>query len=98
VAELRTEREILRKAAAYFAQETIRSAASGSSPRSARAIPPIRSSSPHASRRSALSPLACAALCLSAVSAAKSSEGRHLGGEAGLVTSNSTKAGGPSRL
>jgi transposase len=30
-AELRTEREILRKAAAYFAQETIRSAASGSS-------------------------------------------------------------------
>ena len=34
VAELRTEREILRKAAAYFAQETIRSAASGSSPSS----------------------------------------------------------------
>ena len=33
-AELRTEREILRKAAAYFAQETIRSAASGSSPSS----------------------------------------------------------------
>jgi transposase len=32
VQELRTEREILRKAAAYFAQETIRSAASGSSP------------------------------------------------------------------
>ena len=32
VAELRTEREILRKAAAYFAQETIRSAASGSAP------------------------------------------------------------------
>ena len=32
VDELRTEREILRKAAAYFAQETIRSAASGSSP------------------------------------------------------------------
>jgi transposase len=32
VHELRTEREILRKAAAYFAQETIRSAASGSSP------------------------------------------------------------------
>jgi transposase len=32
VEELRTEREILRKAAAYFAQETIRSAASGSSP------------------------------------------------------------------
>lgn len=32
VAELRTERDILRKAAAYFAQETIRSAASGSSP------------------------------------------------------------------
>ena len=32
VAELRTEREILRKAAAYFAQETMRSAASGSSP------------------------------------------------------------------
>ena len=31
-AELRMEREILRKAAAYFAQETIRSAASGSSP------------------------------------------------------------------
>ena len=31
VAELRAEREILRKAAAYFAQETIRSAASGSS-------------------------------------------------------------------
>lgn len=31
VHELRTEREILRKAAAYFAQETIRSAASGSS-------------------------------------------------------------------
>ena len=31
-AELRTEHEILRKAAAYFAQETIRSAASGSSP------------------------------------------------------------------
>src|ERR687898_369923 len=31
VVELRTEREILRKAAAYFAQETIRSAASGSS-------------------------------------------------------------------
>jgi transposase len=31
VGELRTEREILRKAAAYFAQETIRSAASGSS-------------------------------------------------------------------
>ena len=31
VDELRTEREILRKAAAYFAQETIRSAASGSS-------------------------------------------------------------------
>jgi transposase len=30
-AELRTEREILRKAAAYFAQETVRSAASGSS-------------------------------------------------------------------
>lgn len=30
-AELRTEREILRKAAAYFAQETIRSAATGSS-------------------------------------------------------------------
>ena len=29
--ELRTERGILRKAAAYFAQETIRSAASGSS-------------------------------------------------------------------
>ena len=34
VAELRTEREILRKPAAYFAQETIRSAASGSSPSS----------------------------------------------------------------
>jgi transposase len=34
VAELRTERDILRKAAAYFAQETIRSAASGSSPSS----------------------------------------------------------------
>ena len=32
VEELRTEREILRKAAANFAQETIRSAASGSSP------------------------------------------------------------------
>jgi transposase len=32
VVELRMEREILRKAAAYFAQETIRSAASGSSP------------------------------------------------------------------
>jgi transposase len=32
VNELRSEREILRKAAAYFAQETIRSAASGSSP------------------------------------------------------------------
>ena len=32
VVELRTEREILRKAAAYFAQETIRSAVSGSSP------------------------------------------------------------------
>jgi transposase len=32
VAELRTEREILGKAAAYFAQVTIRSAASGSSP------------------------------------------------------------------
>ena len=32
VDELRTEREILRKAAAHFAQETIRSAASGSSP------------------------------------------------------------------
>ena len=31
VDELRTEREILRKVAAYFAQETIRSAASGSS-------------------------------------------------------------------
>jgi transposase len=31
-AELRTEREILRKAAAYFAQETIRSAVSDSSP------------------------------------------------------------------
>src|SRR6266516_1666008 len=31
VDELRTEREILRKAAAYFAPETIRSAASGSS-------------------------------------------------------------------
>jgi transposase len=31
-AELRMEREIMRKAAAYFAQETIRSAASGSSP------------------------------------------------------------------
>ena len=32
VEDLRAEREILRKAAAYFAQETIRSAASGSSP------------------------------------------------------------------
>jgi transposase len=32
VEELRTEKEILRKAAAYFAQETIRSAASVSSP------------------------------------------------------------------
>jgi transposase len=32
VEELRTEKEILRKAAAYFAQETIRSAASDSSP------------------------------------------------------------------
>ena len=32
VEELRMEKEILRKAAAYFAQETIRSAASGSSP------------------------------------------------------------------
>jgi hypothetical protein len=32
VVELRAEREILRKAAAYFAQETIRSAAFGSSP------------------------------------------------------------------
>ena len=32
VVELRIEREILRKAAAYFAQETIRSAASDSSP------------------------------------------------------------------
>ena len=31
-AELRMEREILRKAAAYFAQETIRSAATDSSP------------------------------------------------------------------
>ena len=31
VEELRVEKEILRKAAAYFAQETIRSAASGSS-------------------------------------------------------------------
>lgn len=34
VVELRAERDILRKAAAYFAQETIRSAASGSSPSS----------------------------------------------------------------
>src|SRR6476659_3201324 len=32
VEELRAEKEILRKAAAYFAQETIRSAASDSSP------------------------------------------------------------------
>jgi transposase len=32
VEELRIEKEILRKAAAYFAQETIRSAASDSSP------------------------------------------------------------------
>ena len=32
VQELRLEKEILRKAAAYFAQETIRSAASDSSP------------------------------------------------------------------
>jgi transposase len=32
VEELRAERKILRKAAAYFAQETIRSAASDSSP------------------------------------------------------------------
>jgi transposase len=32
VVELRAERDILRKAAAYFAQETIRSAASGWSP------------------------------------------------------------------
>ncbi len=35
VEELRTEKEILRKAAAYFAQETIRSAASASSPSTA---------------------------------------------------------------
>jgi transposase len=40
VAELRAEREILRKAAAYFAQETIRCAASGQTVAGPGALPP----------------------------------------------------------
>ena len=51
--ELRMEKEILREAAAYFARETIRSAASGSSPTTGTPTASSGSAGPSASRAQA---------------------------------------------